>query len=165
MCARGCHRSKTGGSRRISPLIAFLITLLFAGSRTVAQSNLTVRPPAGNDFFEKKAVRTFKIEIAGDELESFKKDNRRYVRATVREGTNAFTNVAVHLKGMGSFRPLHEKPSFAVRFDKFDPNQTYRGLSKFMLNNSSQDQIPRLSEAVGRSDSVRPCCRFRSRKV
>src|SRR5437667_6370360 len=40
---------------------------------------------------------------------------------------------------MGSFRPLHEKPSFAVRFNKFVPDQTYSGMSKFLLNNSSQD--------------------------
>jgi hypothetical protein len=51
----------------------------------------------------------------------------------------AFTNVGVHLKGMGSFRPLHEKPSFAVKFDEFEPDQEFAGLTKLMLNNSSQD--------------------------
>jgi len=97
------------------------------------------RPIAGTELFSDRTVRTFKIEITGAEFEALKKDNRQYVRGTVREGTNCFTNVAVHLKGMGSFRPLNEKPSFAVRFDKFSPNQTYCGLSKFLLNNSSQD--------------------------
>src|SRR5258706_5043180 len=79
------------------------------------------------------------LEAAVEEGEAKKKKSRRYVRATVREGTNVFTNVAVHLKGMGSFRPLNEKPSFAVRFDKFVPDQRYAGLSKLFLNNSSQD--------------------------
>jgi hypothetical protein len=40
---------------------------------------------------------------------------------------------------MGSFRPLHEKPSWAVKFDQFNPGQRYAGMSKLMLNNSSQD--------------------------
>ncbi|MES2569792.1 MAG: CotH kinase family protein, partial [Verrucomicrobiota bacterium] len=48
-------------------------------------------------------------------------------------------NAGVRLKGMGSFRPLDEKPSFAVKFDAFDEAQTYRGLKKLMFNNSSQD--------------------------
>src|SRR5205085_7540250 len=38
-----------------------------------------------------------------------------------------------------SFRPLNEKPSFAVRFDKYEPTQRYDRLSKLMLNNASQD--------------------------
>src|SRR5262245_12068726 len=116
----------------------FLSLALFLGcllnAATMAQENITPHPPPGAELFADKSVRTFKIEIVGDEWESLKKDNRRYVRATVRERTNVFTNVAVHLKGMGSFRPLTEKPSFAVRFDKFIPNQTYCGLTKLMLN-------------------------------
>jgi spore coat protein H len=135
-----CHTRVTGRWRQVCPLVVFVMALLVVRTPTAAQSNLTVRSPAGTDLFAEKAVRTFKLEIVGEELESLKKDNRRYVRATFRDGTNTFTNVAVHLKGMGSFRPLHEKPSFAVRFDKFDADQTFRGLSKIMLNNSSQDR-------------------------
>jgi len=90
-------------------------------------------------FFADRAVRTFKIEVAGPALSALQKDNRAYVRAAVSEGSNVFAHVGVHLKGMGSFRPLNEKPSFAVRFDKYTPDQTYAGLSKLMLNNASQD--------------------------
>src|SRR5215211_5717169 len=117
-----CHTKVSGRRGQICPLVVFVMALLVVRAPTAAQSNLTVRPLAGTDLFAERAVHTFKIEIVGEELESLKKDNRRYVRATFRDGTNTFTNVAVHLKGMGSFRPLHEKPSFAVRFDKFDPD-------------------------------------------
>lgn len=109
--------------------------LVMAGSVSFAG----VSSPPGAALFSERRVRTFKIEVVGTEWEALKKDNRQYVRAVVREGTNIFTNVAVHLKGMGSFRPLQEKPSFAIRFDKYDATQTYEGLSKLMLNNSSQD--------------------------
>ena len=91
------------------------------------------------EFFADTAVPTFHITIEKGPLAALNKDNRAYVRATVTEGTNVFKDVGLHLKGMGSFRPLNEKPSFAVKFDKYTPNQEYRGLSKFMLNNSSQD--------------------------
>src|SRR5258705_6968145 len=116
-----------------------ILLLLLGAALGAAAAPLSPRPIAGADLFSERRVRTFKIEITGAEFEALKKDNRQYVHGTVREGTNSFTNVAVHLKGMGSFRPLNEKPSFAVRFDKYTPNQTYCGLSKFLLNNSSQD--------------------------
>jgi spore coat protein H len=40
---------------------------------------------------------------------------------------------------MGSFRPLHEKPSLSLKFDEYVEDQKFFGLSKIMLNNSSQD--------------------------
>ena len=93
----------------------------------------------GAELFADQTVRTFRIQITGKEWESLQKENRQYVKATVREGTNIFTNVGVHLKGVGSFRPLNEKPSFVLRFNKYESDQTYSGLPKMMLNNSSQD--------------------------
>jgi hypothetical protein len=114
-----------------------LLTGIFAS----AQTNFlpALRPVPGVDLFSDRAVRTFKIEIIGADLNALERDNRSYVSATIKEGGVTYTNVAVHLKGMGSFRPLNEKPSFAVRFNKYVPDQTYSGLSKFLLNNSSQD--------------------------
>jgi spore coat protein H len=40
---------------------------------------------------------------------------------------------------MGSFRPFNEKPSVTVKFDRDVEDQKYLGLTKIMLNNSSQD--------------------------
>jgi spore coat protein H len=93
----------------------------------------------GAELFNSPKLRRFKIRIAPDQYEELKKENRRYVRATIVEGGVAYTNVAVRLKGNGSFRPLHEKPSLAVKFDEYVPDQKFCGLSKIMLNNSSQD--------------------------
>jgi len=97
------------------------------------------KPHPAHDFFTDGRVRTFKITVEQPGLAVLEKNDRSYVRATITEGTNVFKDVGIHLKGMGSFRPFNEKPSLAVKFDKFAPDQDYFGLSKLMLNNSSQD--------------------------
>jgi hypothetical protein len=93
----------------------------------------------GAQLFSDGKVRTFKIAVEEPGLSVLSKNDRSYVRATITEGTNVFKDVGIHLKGMGSFRPFNEKPSFAVKFDKYVDDQTYEGLTKIMLNNSSQD--------------------------
>lgn len=93
----------------------------------------------GAELFGNSKLRTFKIDLAKDQYDALAKNNRKYVRATITEGGITYSNVAVRLKGMGSFRPLNEKPSFAVKFDEYVDDQTFCGLSKIMLNNSSQD--------------------------
>jgi hypothetical protein len=65
---------------------------------------------------------------------------RPVVRATVKEGDNVYTNVAVHLKGAaGSFRPVDDRPALTLNFDKLAPGQSFHGLHKISLNNSVQD--------------------------
>jgi hypothetical protein len=76
--------------------------------------------------------------------------DRTNVLATVREGTKVYTNVAVHLKGgLGSFRPVDDKPALTLTFDKFAPGQRFHGLEKIYLNNSVQDPTY-LSEKICR---------------
>ena len=93
----------------------------------------------GHELFAGNSIRTFKIDFTESALETLKKNERAYVPATVTEGDTVFKEVGVHLKGMGSFQPFHQKPSLAVKFDKYTPDQRYLGLSKIMLNNSGQD--------------------------
>lgn len=114
--------------------LALALSLVCATSALAA----TKLPPA-HEFFTDGQVRTFKITVEQPGLGVLEKNDRSYVKATITEGTNVFKDVGIHLKGMGSFRPFNEKPSFAVKFDKYLPKQDYFGLSKLMLNNSSQD--------------------------
>ena len=95
--------------------------------------------PAHALFSTNAPIYTFNIEVSGGELAALQKDNRSYVRGTVTVGTNVLKDVAIHLKGNGSFRPLQEKPSFVTKFDRFVPDQKLFGESKLALNNSSQD--------------------------
>ncbi|PYJ79924.1 MAG: hypothetical protein DME22_24750, partial [Verrucomicrobia bacterium] len=64
-------------------------------------------------------------------LESLRKEPRKFVSATVQEGELVFTNVAVHLKGAaGSFRQIDDKPALTLSFGKFVPSQRFHGLQK-----------------------------------
>ncbi|MBI2948095.1 MAG: CotH kinase family protein [Verrucomicrobia bacterium] len=72
------------------------------------------------------------------------------VPATVREGGQVYTNVALHLKGAaGSFRPFDDKPALTLNFSKNAPGQQFHGYTKISLNNSVQDPSY-LAEAISR---------------
>jgi spore coat protein H len=80
------------------------------------------------------------IEIAPGDYEALKREPRKYVRATLKEGAKTWANVAVHLKGAaGSFRDIGDKPGLSLNMDKFVDDQNFHGLDKFHLNNSVQD--------------------------
>jgi len=93
----------------------------------------------GDKFFHEPEPRAFHFQISPEAIARLRSSPRTYVSATVREGDRVLTNVAVRLKGMGSYRTIDEKPSLVVKFDEFATNQHYRGMSKLMFNNSVQD--------------------------
>jgi spore coat protein H len=95
--------------------------------------------PSDALFATNAPILTFQIDIAPAELAALVKDNRNYVRGNITAGTKKFRDVAIHLKGNGSFRPLNDKPSFVAKFDRFVPDQEFFGQTKIALNNSSQD--------------------------
>jgi spore coat protein H len=77
-------------------------------------------------------------------------DTRASVKAVVREGTNTYRDVALHLKGgAGSYRSIDEKPGLTLNFDKNIKNQTFHGLERLSLNNSLQDPTY-LNEIISR---------------
>lgn len=103
-------------------------------------------------------VPVLKIEIPEAGIETLrqyhqvwrqKRPERIDVKATVREGKDVYTDVAIHLKGSFSFQGIDSKPSMTLHFDKFHPGQTFHGLTKIHLNNSVQDPTS-LSEQFGR---------------
>jgi hypothetical protein len=94
---------------------------------------------AGADFFADPTVRVFDFKIPETAMMELTRNSRTYVSGQITEGEHALENVGIRLKGMGSFRSVDEKPSFAVKFDEFVEGQDYRGLKKVMFNNSSQD--------------------------
>jgi len=113
----------------------YAVTFLIAGFAAFAKND------PGAEFFGSAELRTFKITLGKEQFAALADNNRnrQYVPATVVVGGVTCSNVAVRLKGMGSFRPVHEKPSFSVKFDEYVEDQKFFGLSKIMLNNSSQD--------------------------
>ncbi len=107
------------------------------------------RAAASAEFFREPVLRTFNIQLTEAALGQLRAAPRSYVTGAVMEGEHVLTNVAVRLRGNGSFRSLDEKPSFAVKFDQFTTNQAYRGLGKLMFNGSPQDSTY-FAEFVGR---------------
>jgi spore coat protein H len=96
------------------------------------------REATADALFTNAVVLRLKIEMPRAAMTSLRNDERKYVKATVREGATVYTNVMVHLKGhWGSFRPLDDKPGFTLNLG--DTNGTFHGLRKFHLNNSVQD--------------------------
>ncbi len=92
-------------------------------------------------FFRSGHIPKLRIEISPSELAKLNKDQRNYVRCTVREGDDfIFSEVGVHLKGAaGSFRPVNDRPALTLNFDKYREKQKFHGLDKIHLNNSVQD--------------------------
>lgn len=131
------------------PLILLMVSL--AASAPAASKGSYGQAPKENRAKTKKSdptdalfstnapIQTFKIEITGHEWTALQKDDRSYARGHVTVGTNRLRDVAFRLKGNGSRRPLHEKPSLVVKFDHYTPDQQLFGLDKLALNNASQD--------------------------
>ncbi len=99
----------------------------------------TPKADASDGFFNSPTIRVFEFELSPEALASLSRQPRTYVKGLVREGGVILTNVGFHLKGMGSYRSINEKASFAVKFDEFAPDQEYAGLTKLMFNNAVQD--------------------------
>lgn len=123
---------------RTGTLRVLLLALVISLTGFARAADGAKKPP-GDKFFHEPTVRTFNFEISEAASNQLRRSPRSYVVGTVREGQHVLTNVAIRLKGMGSFRTIDDKPSLAVKFDEFATNQHYRGLSKLMFNNSVQD--------------------------
>jgi spore coat protein H len=105
----------------------------------------------GDELFSSTNVPRIEIEIPAKGVERLRgrgwnwgwggpSRERPEVQATVREGGQTYTNVALHLKGSaGSFQPVEAKPGLTLTFDKYVKTQRFHGLQKISLNNSVQD--------------------------
>jgi hypothetical protein len=139
----------------VAPKPASAIILNPADSAVTNQARnaiLASRPSSlvADDLFKEERIPSLRIDISRDGSASLNRSPRKYVKATIREGTDTYTNVAVHLKGSaGSFRGLNDSPALTVNFDHFAPGQTFHGLKKIHLNNSVQDHSY-LSEKICR---------------
>src|SRR4051812_4445508 len=126
----------------------FVLTLA-AVSLSLLAAEKTKKPDKADKFFESTEVLHIKIEIPPEGVATLGKyqfqfgggaTERQSVNATVREGKNVYTNVALHLKGAaGSFRPITDNPAMTLNFDKNVKDQKFHGLEKLSLNNSVQD--------------------------
>ncbi len=89
---------------------------------------------------EAPALHEIVIQLTDTDEANLRRDPRRYVLAKLRIETNTFETVGVHLKGSrGSFQSFDDKPSLTIDLGRFGSTQSYRGITKFHLNNSAED--------------------------
>jgi hypothetical protein len=116
---------------------ALALTLLMPAVSAVAAA----KTDPSDAFFASGYIPHIQIEITKTNLDALRRNDRAYVRATVREGTNVWEEVGVHNKGAaGSRRDIGDQPALTLNFDKFIDDQKFHGLDKFSLNNSVQDR-------------------------
>ena len=129
--------SRHGLTNRLTlRLFAGITALLLASGARAAQPD-----DADQVFFRDGIIPKLRIEISPAELAKLNKDNRSFVRCTIREGDEfIYSEVGIHLKGAaGSFRPVGDRPALTLNFDKFREKQKFHGMDKLHLNNSVQD--------------------------
>ena len=135
-------KSRKAGSFLFRMVAAVLLGAFLAPDPASAASSKPAnggKKTPGAEFFADSEMHNFQIEISEAGLKSLAGAPRTDVSGNIRVGSRLLTNVAIHLKGNGSFRSVDEKPSFAVKFDGFAEGQEFFGLTKLMFNNSVQD--------------------------
>lgn len=108
------------------------------------------------ELFEEGLIPRLRIQIANDEMNRLRQDQRRYVKCNVHEvipgrpGERVYKDVGIHLKGgPGSFRPIEDRPALTLSFNRFDGNLRFHGLDQISLNNSVQDGTYMMENIAG----------------
>jgi spore coat protein H len=109
-------------------MVRALFCLMFAAVVTLARAE---------EFFSEAPGR-IQIEMSEDAVRLLRVDHRKYVSAEVKAFGKTWTDARVRLKGIGTFQPIDEKPSFTVEF----------GAEKIYLNNSVDDPSS-MNEFIG----------------
>src|SRR5262245_54564701 len=117
----------------MTPRFVVHVALLTASVLSAAAQ--TKRPEAGADLFVDGPPRRFEVQLSTEAMASLRTQPREDVSGTVRADGITYTNVAIHLKGVATFRPVDAQPSLTLNFSKLSPAQRFHGLRKIHLNN------------------------------
>jgi hypothetical protein len=108
---------------------------------------------AGDEFFRFTNIVRLAIDLDPTALATLRErsgaGDRPRALCTVTEGGRLYTNVSIQLKGFSSFRPIDDRPSVTLKFNRHVPGQRFHHLEKISLNNSIQDPT-RLNEPIAR---------------
>jgi spore coat protein H len=120
--------------------VVFNVALVAACALSAAAQSS--RRELGADVFDVRDAgppRLFEVQLGPDAMASLRAQPRQDVSGTVRVGGITYTNVAIHLKGVATFRPVDTQPSLTLNFSKLNPAQRFHGLRKVHLNNGKED--------------------------
>ncbi len=120
----------------------------------VAALTVTVGVVRADELFERTNLMRLAIRVDAAGMDALRQRSdgageRARARAEVSEGGRVYADVSVQLKGFSSFRPIDDRPSLTLKFNRHVRGQRFHGLEKISLNNSMQDSS-RLNEVVAR---------------
>jgi hypothetical protein len=91
-------------------------------------------------FFTSGEVVHLSIDLDKKDLDSLRREPRKYVKATLTEGKVVYRNVGIHIRGAaGSTRGIDDKPGLTLNMNKFEEKKLFHGMDKWHLCNSVQD--------------------------
>jgi spore coat protein CotH len=91
------------------------------------------------EIYDSENFPRFELEIDAAGLLALKASPFEYVDATFHYNDEKLDHVGVRLKGNSSFRDMSKKAAFKIKFDAFEPGQSFRGLRRLTLNNMLDD--------------------------
>src|SRR5262245_7023938 len=117
------------------------LSLLFLAFYCASAANGQNPNKESEEFFKSDKVLNLTLDLAPKELDSIRREPRKYVKATLKEGDKiVYKDVGMHLKGAaGSFRYIDDKPNITINMNKFGGDKLFYGMDKFHLANSLQD--------------------------
>ena len=92
--------------------------------------------PSKDGLFDRMKIIKIGITLDKEAIDSLNTNAFYYVSARIEEGGLVYPKVGLHLKGVSTFEKLDQKPSVTLKFDLFDRETSFHGLSKVMLNNA-----------------------------
>jgi len=94
---------------------------------------------AGAWLFDESLVHEVTLTIDQTSWSALLNDPREYAPVTISIGENADLSVAIKLKGNTQFRPINQKPSMVIDFNRVVKEQEVDGLSSVYLHNMIYD--------------------------
>ncbi|MBL4684142.1 MAG: CotH kinase family protein [Nannocystaceae bacterium] len=82
-----------------------------------------------------RSLSRFDVRLAPESWNSLLAEPKTWVAGDFEYDGVVYDNVGVRLKGNHSFRPLDEKPSLKIKFNKYQPGRRFLGLEGLTLNN------------------------------
>ncbi|MBL8795455.1 MAG: CotH kinase family protein [Planctomycetia bacterium] len=126
--------------RKFTACWLLALVALGAASTALVPAQQLKPATAATAFFNSGKVLEISIELGPKELDSLRREPRKYVKGTLKEGDKVYTDVGIHVKGAaGSTRSIDDKPGLTLNMDKFNDGQRFHGMDKLHLSNSVQD--------------------------
>jgi spore coat protein CotH len=129
-------------TRYLAPAVLVAAAAALVALRPDPAAAQKAKTPAAeaDAFFARGEPVSVAIEVGQKEADSLRREPRKYVPATLKEGGQTYKGVGVKLRGSaGSFRGFDDRPGLTVNVDKFHDDQRWHGMGKFYLANSAQD--------------------------